>query len=186
MKRWKRLLTQSIWKSCTWWDWQAYLLAMVNIVCISQDAIPNGIRCWILHPQGGVKPVGEGIVQVSDPCSLDRSTGATLDTERMRQEGLQHVIVTQVHYKGVPIMFSHKEPWSEIFGGSYDKAQHARPSSEVDFSILASDGGQGCWWPIGQVWHKTYATSQLMFPLDSFMNLYVGHGFVSMVPTTLF
>lgn len=61
---------------------------------------------WILHPQGGLKPVAEGIAIGREFSDWKAESEECVDILRMlSNEGVQMVQVRKVHRKNVPVMF---------------------------------------------------------------------------------
>lgn len=52
-----------------------------------------------------MRPVGEGIASIPEASVGGACMEAMSELHQMGQEGVQHIIVTHVHKKGIPIMY---------------------------------------------------------------------------------
>lgn len=63
------------------------------------------MHCWVLHPQNGMKPVGEGIAGgPPPPRSTDNNICRSLLLE-LCEDGQQTVKVTKLHKKYTDLMY---------------------------------------------------------------------------------
>lgn len=77
-----------------------------NAIVYVQDPVPHGKRVWILHPQGGLKPVAEGIVVGYDSSEWTAGNSSAVDIlKELSVEGVQMVQVLRVLKKNVPVMY---------------------------------------------------------------------------------
>lgn len=70
-----------------WLACQPCLLAMFISMFVLQDVISVGTLCSILHPQSGVKLVGEGIMWLLDLHRSHTSQGVESEIEEMSEDG---------------------------------------------------------------------------------------------------
>jgi len=73
--------------------------------CGTQEPLRVGVRCWVLHPQNGIRPVAEGIAGSAPvPGRTEGGACRSLLTE-LSEDGKQTVKVTKIHKTRTDLMF---------------------------------------------------------------------------------
>jgi hypothetical protein len=82
--------------------------------CGTQELLGVGVRCWVLHPRNGIRPVAEGYAGPS-PAEITRERGLICRSLLMElcDDGKQTVKVTKLWKKNCPVMFPEENPESK-------------------------------------------------------------------------
>lgn len=73
--------------------------------CWTQEFVKVGVECWVLHPNAGIKPVGEGIAG-DKPVHPHRGEGIGRSLLRDLCESDQQMVkVTKLHKKKTELMY---------------------------------------------------------------------------------
>lgn len=73
-----------------------------------QDLLREGVRCWVLHPTNGIRPVAEGIAGSAPPSSSSGLSICRSLLMELCEEGQQTVKVTKLYKKKMDLMFPHR------------------------------------------------------------------------------